>query len=171
MAKDGSIKGGGWAPVLQSAMANNTLEMAYDAGLKVDKKVLERSRDYQKKVGKTGGKRPVSKSIGTRGFVSSPSFGAADAGVALYSISSNQRATAKEAKRAEKIIKDGIRKGKLKKGAKVNTKNLQKVMDSEDDARNLSLAYEQNEATYQKLQSNSVRSYALKSYVSFGFMN
>ncbi|HAS45150.1 MAG TPA: hypothetical protein DCS93_32000 [Microscillaceae bacterium] len=157
LAKDGSIRGGGWAPVLQSAMANNTLEMAYDAGLKVDKKALERSRDYQKKMGgkSKGGSRPVS-TFGRRGMVSSPTYSKGDAGVALYSISSQQRATAKEAKKAEKIIKNAIRKGKLNKDAKINADNLNKVMDNEDDAKKLSQAYEQNEATYRSLQSNRV---------------
>ena len=46
---DGGWKGGGWAPVLQSALANNALESARDAGLSsVDDKVLDRSRNYQK---------------------------------------------------------------------------------------------------------------------------
>ena len=34
--KDGSWRDGGWAPVLQSALANNALESADDVGRKVD---------------------------------------------------------------------------------------------------------------------------------------
>src|SRR5678816_3949198 len=44
---DGSWKDGGWAPVLQSALANNALESADDVGRKVDRDVLDRSRKYQ----------------------------------------------------------------------------------------------------------------------------
>src|SRR5687768_4604312 len=43
---NGGWAGGGWAPVLQSAMANNALELAqkrYD----VDEKAIEKSRKYQ----------------------------------------------------------------------------------------------------------------------------
>ena len=44
---DGSWKDGGWAPVLQSALANNALESADDVGRRVDTTVLNRSRNYQ----------------------------------------------------------------------------------------------------------------------------
>ena len=39
---------GGWAGVLQSAMANNALEMADAIGREVDQEALDRSREYQK---------------------------------------------------------------------------------------------------------------------------
>jgi len=46
--KDGSWSGAGWAGVLQSAVANNALEMADDLGLDVDAEVLKNSKEYQR---------------------------------------------------------------------------------------------------------------------------
>ncbi|HXR81501.1 MAG TPA: hypothetical protein VN763_11305, partial [Saprospiraceae bacterium] len=44
---DGSWKDGGWAPVLQSALANNALESAGDVGREIDSAVLVRGYKYQ----------------------------------------------------------------------------------------------------------------------------
>ena len=41
--KDGSWKGGGWAPVLQSSLAEQALEIAQAAGKKIDEGCLEPS--------------------------------------------------------------------------------------------------------------------------------
>ena len=43
----GSWRDGGWAPVLQSALANNALESADEVGRTVNKDVMKKSRDYQ----------------------------------------------------------------------------------------------------------------------------
>src|SRR5690606_27203303 len=47
-AADGSQDGGGWAPVLQSAMAGAALERAQAAGRDVDDEALARAREYQR---------------------------------------------------------------------------------------------------------------------------
>jgi len=140
-SSDGSWAGGGWAPVLQSAMANSALEMAQAAGRKVDDSVLERSRDYQK-----------SNIDVASGEVKTESA----AGVSLYSITSNQRATAREARKAEEIIKDAKSKGLLPKSAPVSADNLLVAGHSKKEAEKLADAYTQNEAGKRLMQDETV---------------
>ena len=47
-SENGSIKGAGWAGVLQSSFATNALESAKAAGADVDEAKLERYKNYQK---------------------------------------------------------------------------------------------------------------------------
>ncbi len=134
---DGSWKDGGWAPVLQSALANNALESAQDLGVKVDTVVLNKSRGYQ-----NGNFDATTKTISTDRA----------AGVMLYGLSSTTRASAKEAKRAKDIVAKAKKENKLTEVV-VNADNLQKAGLSETEARNLSVAYEINLAS----QSEAVR--------------
>src|SRR5688572_398882 len=69
--ENGGWAGGGWAPVLQSAMANNALENA-GAKYDVDQRVMENSRKYQ---------------------ADNMNSGEDAAGIALYAVASAQRAT------------------------------------------------------------------------------
>ena len=140
---------GGWAGVLQSAMANSALEMADDLGVALDEEVLERSRDYQK-----GNLDAASGAVRTESA----------AGIALYSISSNQRATAKEAREAKEKIEQGRRDGTLNLPASVSEEeavseeNLKKMGYDEDDARRLNDAYRQNKAAARMMQDEQVLS-------------
>ncbi|TAH00039.1 MAG: hypothetical protein EAZ16_14325 [Sphingobacteriales bacterium] len=109
---DGGWKDGGWAPVLQSALANNALETARDAGVKVDSNILNKSRDYQK------GNFDVNTNNAVTGKA---------AGVLLYSVSSSARATAKEAQFAEVVVAQAKKVGKLKTEDKVTKENLVKA--------------------------------------------
>ncbi|HMB89260.1 MAG TPA: prenyltransferase/squalene oxidase repeat-containing protein, partial [Rhodothermales bacterium] len=102
---------GGWAGVLQSAMANNALEMADGAGLNVDKDALERSRRYQQ-----------NNIDATSGAVRTESA----AGISLYSIASAQRATAKEAQALDEEVVSAAKEGRLK-DATVSEENLQQL--------------------------------------------
>lgn len=139
--RDGSWAGGGWAGVLQSAMANSALEAAQAAGAPVDEAILERSRDYQKSNvdAKTGEVRTES-----------------SAGVSLYSITSNQRATAAEARDAERRINEAKRQGLLKDDAPVTKENLMGAGASEKDADRLAKAHEQNKSAQKMLNDESV---------------
>jgi hypothetical protein len=130
---------GGWAGVLQSAMANNALEMAQVAGAEVDSGVLDKSRDYQKNNVDTDGK------VRTE----------AAAGVSLYAISSNQRATAKEARIARDIVEQGARAGELPEPV-VSEDNLRRLGYGEDEAARLADAYRKNQASTELLQSDAV---------------
>jgi hypothetical protein len=83
---DGGWAGGGWAPVLQSAMANNALEQAQDR-YDVDEKAIVNSRNYQ------------ANNIGGDGVKSEDA-----AGVPLYAAVSAQRATSTETKEVQAIL-------------------------------------------------------------------
>jgi hypothetical protein len=131
---DGSWKDGGWAPVLQSALANNALESADDVGRKVDKEVLKRSRDYQ-----------------NRNFDTKTNAAVTDkaAGVMLYGLSSTTRASAKESRRAQDLIDQAKRDGKIKDG-KITEENLKAAGASPMDAKELVTAYNINKASQQQ---------------------
>ena len=140
---------GGWAGVLQSAMANSALEMAGDLGVSLDEVVLEKSREYQK-----GNLDATSGAVRTESA----------AGIALYSIASNQRATAQEAREAKEKIEQGRRDGTLDLPASVSEEeavseeNLKKMGYDEDDARRLNEAYRQNKAAARMMQDEQVLS-------------
>jgi len=138
---DGSWAGGGWAGVLQSAMANSALEAAQVAGAPVDEDVLERSRKYQKSNvdAKTGEVRTDRA-----------------AGVSLYSITSNQRATAGEARDAEKRLEEAKDKGLVEKSAPMTKENLVRAGLEEEEADKLADAYEQNKAAQKMLNDERV---------------
>jgi len=133
---------GGWAGVLQSAMANNALEMAQSVGRVIDQDALKRSRQYQK-----------DNLDEESGVIRTD----AAAGVSLYAIASNQRATAIEAKKAEDAVIAGAREGELS-APTVSKENLIKVGYSVEDARDLVDAYRKNKAAGEMLASESVLS-------------
>ena len=138
---DGSWKDGGWAPVLQSALANNALETAKDAGAKVDDKALERSREYQK------GNFDTKTNNGATGKA---------AGVLLYSVSGSARGSAKEAQMAEVVVTNAKKSGKIKKDAKVNAQTLQDAGLSKAEAEKYATAYEIRGAAAKRAQDEDV---------------
>jgi hypothetical protein len=89
--KDGSWNTAGWAPVLNSAMANNALELGQKAGRKVEKSTLDRSRNYQASNVDTETKDVALDKA---------------AGIQLYALSSAQRATAVESKKVRATLKE-----------------------------------------------------------------
>ncbi len=135
--KDGSWKDGGWAPVLQSALANNALESADDVGRKVDKEVMKRSRDYQNGNFNTNTNSAVTDKA---------------AGVMLYGLSSTTRASAKESKRAQDLVDKAKREGKIKDN-KITEENLRQAGIDLPEAKQLVTAYSINKAS----QEQSVR--------------
>ncbi|MDF2191812.1 prenyltransferase/squalene oxidase repeat-containing protein [Paraflavitalea sp. CAU 1676] len=139
--KDGGWKDGGWAPVLQSALANNALEGAKDAGAKVDDKVIERSRDYQKQ----------NYDVKTNSAVTGKA-----AGVLLYSVSSSARASAKEAGEAKQAIDQAKKAGKLDKNAAVDEANLEVIGYSKTEAQKYATAYKIKNAAAQRAQDKDV---------------
>ena len=139
---DGSWKDGGWAPVLQSALANNALENAVDVGRKVDTAVLNRGYRYQ-----NGNFNAATNEVVT---------GKA-AGVMLYGLSSTTRASAKEAKKATDLIEKAKRDGKIKDD-KVTEENLRAAGANVTDAKQLSTAYNINRASQQQALREDVMS-------------
>lgn len=138
---NGSFQGSGWAGVLQSSFANNALESAQQQGVKVDKDVLKRSRDFQQSNydAKTG---RVNTDLG--------------AGVVLYSVSSSSRASAQEARKAKDAIQKAQSQGILKKDDEVNAENLSKAGLSEDEALRYATAYQVNYAAKATAQREDV---------------
>ncbi|MBI5858546.1 MAG: hypothetical protein HZB42_12980 [Sphingobacteriales bacterium] len=128
---DGSWRDGGWAPVLQSALANNALESADDVGRKVDTAVLNRSRQYQNS----------NFDLKTNSAVTGEA-----AGVMLYGLSSTTRASAKESMKAQEIIVRGFSSGAIKDKT-VNEENLRKAGVDAVEAKQLATAYSINKAS------------------------
>lgn len=139
---DGSWRDGGWAPVLQSALANNALENAGDVGRKVDSAVLARGYKYQ------NGNFDVTTNSAATGKA---------AGVMLYSLSSTTRASAKESKRAKDIVEKARREGKINND-KVTEDNLKAAGVTTTDAKELVAAYSINKASQQQAQRDDVLS-------------
>jgi hypothetical protein len=139
--EDGGMKDGGWAPVLQSALANNALESAKQAGVKVDDAVLEKSRNYQK------GNFDVKTNSAVTGKA---------AGVMLYSISGSARASAKEARQADSAIAKAKTEGKLAAAAPVSAENLEVIGYSTTDAKKYETAYKIRGAASIRAQDGDV---------------
>lgn len=134
---DGGWAGGGWAPVLQSAMANNALEQAqskYD----VDEKAIENSRKYQ------------------ANNISADGVKAGDAaGVELYAAVSAQRATASEAKDVQAVLPASVLTGKLQDEATIS-KALQDKGIGRDKANQMAKSYTVNQISTQALEKDDI---------------
>jgi hypothetical protein len=125
--QDGSIRGAGWAGVLQSSFATNALESAEKKGAKVDKEALQRARDYQKGNldTKTGN---VNTDMG--------------AGIVLYSVSGSTRSAAKEAREAEEKLEKARKEGKIANNAPASAENLRKAGFNKAEAERYANAYQ-----------------------------
>ena len=137
---DGGWAGGGWAPVLQSAMANNALEQA-QTRYKVDQKVIENSREYQ------------------AGNVTTDGVRAEDAaGVPLYAAVSAQRATMAESRELEQLMTpgqlSGLSSGKIRKEDIL--RDLEKKGIDKDKAERLTRSYEVNQASTKVLSNDDI---------------
>ncbi|HKO82644.1 MAG TPA: hypothetical protein VJU78_19695 [Chitinophagaceae bacterium] len=143
---DGSWKDGGWAPVLQSALANNALESAGDVGRQIDSAVLLRGYKYQNS----------NFDVNTNSVITGKA-----AGVMLYGLSSTTRASAKESKKARNIVEKAKREGKIQDD-KVNEINLREAGVSATDAKELVAAYSINQAS---------KAQAVREDVMLGFGN
>ncbi len=139
---DGSLKGDGWAGVLQSSLANNALEAAQlNEIVIVDEEALDRSRSYQEKNfdSETG---RVNTDKG--------------AGVVLYSVSGSVRASAKQAGKAEKMIREAKERGDLKGDVQVSQEALEDIGMSRDEAAKLATSYKVYQAGKSKAQEREV---------------
>jgi Squalene-hopene cyclase C-terminal domain len=137
---DGGWAGGGWAPVLQSAMANNALERAQDR-YDVDKKAIDNSRQYQ------------ANNISAEGVRAEDA-----AGVPLYAAASAQRATSAEAREMELLITPGqlagFNSGKIKKDEII--RDLETKGVDRDKAERLTKSYAVNQSSTKTLQSDDI---------------
>jgi len=138
--KDGSWRDGGWAPVLQSALANNALESASDVGRVVDSTVLAKGYKYQ-----NGNFNSATNSVVTDKA----------AGVMLYGLSSTTRASAKESRRAKDLVQKAKREGKIK-DEEINEDNLRAAGVATTEAKELVTAYSINKSSQAQAQRDDV---------------
>ena len=137
--KDGSWKGGGWAPVLQSSLAGQALEFAQAAGKKVDQKALDRARKNQKdNFDLSSGKVRSDKA----------------AGVELYAFAGAQRANAAETWEANDLVNRATKEGKLDRDAKPTADNLRRIGVDKEKAEQLGQAVVQNEQQEKRVQND-----------------
>ncbi len=138
---DGSFAGGTWAGVLQSALANNALELAQLAEVVVDDKILKRAREYQQ-----GNLDTKTGDVKTdRG-----------AGIVLYSVSGSARASAKGARKVEEAMIKGKAAGIISQSAPVTVQNLETLGFSKDEALEYSTSYEVYQAGKGQAQREDV---------------
>jgi hypothetical protein len=141
--EDGGWTTQGWAPVLQSSMNNQALELAQVAGRKVDETVLKRSREYQR--------RDVDVNTGNVGGAKASDA----AGVSFYAGAATQRATAKDASEAETAVKRAKEKGIVPPSAKVDAETLTRIGYSAEAAKDKAEAYQQNDALVRRLDDQT----------------
>jgi hypothetical protein len=141
MGSDGTVAGSGWAGVLQSSFATNALESAQANGAKVDDRVLQQAKEFQK-----GNYDAHSGEVKTD----------MGAGVVLYSVSGSSRASAKEARRVTEEMEQAKRDGRLAQNAPASPENLAKIGFAEEDARRYSTAYEVYQSAKVQAQSANV---------------
>lgn len=141
--EDGSFQGGTWAGVLQSAMANNALEDAVVVGRKVDEKVLEKSRGYQKSnIDASSGAARTDRS----------------AGVSLYSISSSNRATAKKYQEADRLIREAKETGRISQDAELNEETLREIVPADQEVESMIEDVQVYESTREQMKDEQVLS-------------
>lgn len=140
---NGSTAGAGWAGVLQSSFATNALEAAESKGANVDKKALDKSREFQKK-----NYDPKSGDVNTE----------MGAGVVLYSVTGSARASAKEARKVKEELAKAKAEGRVDAAAPVTAENLEKIGYDKDDALKYSTAYNVYESAKVQAQQEDVMS-------------
>jgi hypothetical protein len=140
---NGNTAGAGWAGVLQSSFATNALEAAEANGATVDKKALDRSREFQKK-----NYDPSSGDVNT----------SSGAGIVLYSVTGSARASAKEARKVKEDLAKAKAEGRVEAAAPVTAENLEKIGYDKDDALKLSTAYNVYESAKVQAQREDVMS-------------
>ena len=148
---DGSWNTGGWAPVLNSAMANNALEYSEAVGKTVKKEVIDRSQQYQ------AGNYSEGKITSDKA-----------AGIDLYAYSSTQRATAQDAMEVEELIEIKVKETPAAAATLLPaedevpeeeaTYNVLRESFSEAKARRLAKSYTANKAATQNLKDDAVLS-------------
>jgi hypothetical protein len=136
---NGATKGGGWAPVLQSAFAVNALELAEANDIKVDSAKLAGARNYQK-----------------QNFSAGAASTSDAAGVLLYSVSGNARATAKETRKVREVLKKAKAEGKIKDDKAITAKNLQDAGLSVNESEELVTTYKMNGYANNQAQDKNV---------------
>jgi hypothetical protein len=138
---DGSMKGDGWAGVLQSSFAASALESAQAQGAVVDEQALQQARNYNK-----------SNFDADKGSVATERA----AGITLYAVSGSTRNSAVEAREASEKVERARKEGKLAANAPVTLDNLKEAGMSDTEAERLNTAYQVYNAAKQQAQEERV---------------
>jgi hypothetical protein len=138
---DGSMKGDGWAGVLQSSFAASALESARSQGAVVDEQALQQARNYNK-----------SNFDADKGSVATERA----AGITLYAVSGSTRNSAVEAREASEKVERARKEGKLAANAPVSLDNLKEAGMSDTEAERLNTAYQVYNAAKQQAQEERV---------------
>ncbi|WKZ66450.1 MAG: hypothetical protein QY325_00655 [Flavobacteriales bacterium] len=138
---DGSMRGDGWAGVLQSSFAASALESAKAQGATVDEESLKLARDYQKSNFDAG-----------KGTVATERA----AGITLYAVSGSTRNSAAEARELNEVVTKAKKEGRIAKNAPVTVETLQDAGVPRGEAERLNAAYQVYEAAKQQAQREDV---------------
>ncbi|MCB9184490.1 MAG: hypothetical protein H6591_11290 [Flavobacteriales bacterium] len=138
---DGSVKGDGWAGVLQSSFAASALESAKSQGATVDDEALKLARDYQK-----------SNFDASSGSVATERA----AGITLYAVSGSTRNSAAEARQLNEIVVKAKKEGRIAKDAPMNVKTLEEAGVDRGEAERLNAAYQVYESAKVQAQADNV---------------
>ena len=139
--KDGRVKGAGWAGVLQSGLATSALESAQSVGVELDEVVVTAQKTYLK-----DNYDEESNSVKTTD----------GAGIILYSVSNSARGSAKDARKARKLIEKAKKEGKLKQDDKVTVENLEDIGISKEKAIAYTSSYNVYNASKVQAQRDDV---------------
>lgn len=142
-SEDGSIRGSGWAGVLQSSFATNALEAAQARGAEVDDELLKRAREFQK-----NNYDPTTGNVNTD----------MGAGIMLYSVTGSARASAKEARKVKEEVEKAKRDGRIAADAPPSAETLQEIGYDRDEALRYSTAYNVYESAKVQAQREDVMS-------------
>ena len=138
---DGSLRGDGWAGVLQSSFAANALESADAIGIAVDSAVLSSFKEYQ-----------INNVDARSGNVNTDR----SAGVMLYSVSGSSRSSAKGARRAKAVLDKAKEDGRVEQQAPVTQENLMKAGLDADDATRSNTAFGVYNTAKERAQDSEV---------------
>jgi len=138
---DGSVRGDGWAGVLQSSFAASALESAKSQGADVDEEALDLARDYQKANFDVGSGTSVTERA---------------AGVTLYAVSGSTRNSAAEAREVKEVVAKAKKEGRVAEAAPVNEETLQQAGYTPAQAQRMTTSYEVFNAAKGQAQSDDV---------------
>lgn len=138
---DGSWSNRGWAPVLNSSMSNSALELAQRVGRPVNPEALHRSQTYQRgNVYADGGVRTESA-----------------AGVALYALSSCQRATASAANTTRRALAAEMQQTQDTLSKELAIEALEKQGYTREDAQTMASDYVANVQAARQVLTDDVQ--------------
>ena len=140
---NGSSQDGGWAPVLQSAMAVNALELAEVRGYKVDGVKIANAKRYQK----------------AHATMSGSAAPADAAGIPLYALASAQRATAGDASVVESTVAQNVLMDAEQSPNDLNevvVRELIKKGKGKEEAEQLAESYIASRAATKRLEDDAV---------------